>query len=488
MVSLVVLGLLLIWWLGELISAGRGFGFGDGRTYGRLGMLFPEFKYVDEYRMGRVLPSLVVNLGHRILPGPANVGSTVRLFRLMNLALLAGSAGLWYLIARHWRLRRPAAWIGFVGLLFSFANLKLAMYYPTLTDTAALAVAVLLLYVFLRGNWQLTAGIAAAGAFISPPLAVLALVLVALPRLPTRPREPATTSQRRLGWAGAAAVAVCAAGWLWHIDGRFEGWVVSGGEEAWRSWMWLSIGLAAAYLGLGALPFLESLISNGRSWLRQLAGSGRHRRRLLLRLGVVGVIVTAALALYQLGVEVTERDTSIIFDRMLYSAVARPLAFGVAHFMHFGPIVILAALVWPQLAAKAHEEGPGMVLLFMGVLVLGLTSESRTITAALPFVAAYTARAVDRYEWSIGAVAVFAATSIAVSRIWYPINQGPLEDVNYLEFPAQAYFMNFGPWLADRVFWIFAGACLGGLIITALLLRHAQGSVEPAGDPAGIRR
>ncbi len=83
-------GLALVWIFGELIPVGKGFGFGDGKTYGRLGMSFPEYKYVDVYRMGRVLPSMAVNVAHHVWPGPATIGMTVRLFRLMNVALLPG--------------------------------------------------------------------------------------------------------------------------------------------------------------------------------------------------------------------------------------------------------------------------------------------------------------------------------------------------------------------------------------------------------------
>jgi hypothetical protein len=36
--------------------------------------------------------------------------------------------------------------------------------------------------------------------------------------------------------------------------------------------------------------------------------------------------------------------------------------------------------------------------------------------------------------------------------VWFPINQGPIDDGPYLEFPAQFYFMNFAPWMSNAVY------------------------------------
>ncbi len=302
-------------------------------------------------------------------------------------------------------------------------------------------------------------------------------MLTVFPKAATARASRISRLGARIAWSGAATLGIVLLGWLWSIDARLDGVVVANGEQAWRGWMWLSIAAAAGYVVLGTRPLLAALAADGWSWLKRLVAAASARRSLILRLGAVFLIVATAVALYQLGLE-TERTSGLIVERMLYSAVARPFAFAVAHFAHYGPIVILAALVWSQVAAHVHEEGLGRVVVFRGILVLSLTSESRTITAVVPIDVAFTARAVDRFAWRPSVVLAFTGLSLVVSRFWYPLNQGPLEDAQYLEFPAQAYFMNFGPWLANGVFLIFAVVFAVSVGMTVLLLHRTQRSPD----------
>ncbi|MDX2343721.1 MAG: hypothetical protein QNL12_08340, partial [Acidimicrobiia bacterium] len=343
MLALLAFALVLVWGFGELIPVGEGFGFGDGKTYGRLGMSFPDFKYVDTYRMGRVLPSLAVNAAHRLLPGEATIGMTVGLFRLMNLTLLLGSVWLWYLIARSWSLSRAAAWIGFTGLFVNFSNLKFSLYYPTLTDTAAFAFGMLLLYAFLIRKTWLIGAVAAAGAFTSPPLAVFAVVLFILPRLDTEPRpHPPSRRIARIGTATAVLAALGISRRLWDLDSILDGLIVGGGETVWQGGLWLSVTVVAVYVAFGARPLVISLATSGLEWARSLFATRTNFVPLLWRIGAVGLVAIVVRTIYQLGAEISGRNTDILFDRMVYSSVARPLAFLLGHVAHFGPVVILA--------------------------------------------------------------------------------------------------------------------------------------------------
>jgi hypothetical protein len=217
-----------------------------------------------------------------------------------------------------------------------------------------------------------------------------------------------------------------------------------------------------------------SLATAGVEWIRTVFVTRRNLVPLLGRIGAIGISAVVVRSVYQLGAEVTARDTDILFDRMIYSSVARPLASLLGHVAHFGPIIILAVLLWPQVARLIHRLGPGMVLLFAGILVLALNSESRTITAILPFVAAFTAAAADRLQWRTWHVGVFAATSLVVSRVWFSINQGVIEDAPVLEFPAQFYFMNFGPWMSNRSYWVFMAGLSATTILVIYLVWNAR--------------
>jgi hypothetical protein len=474
MTGLLVAALGALWILGELIPVGEGFGFGDGRTYGQIGMSFPEFRYVDEYRMARILPGLAVNTVHRLVPGEATVVSTVWLFRFMNVTLLAAGSAVWYSLVRELSIRRAAAWIGFGGLFLNFAHLKFALYYPTLTDTAAFAFGMLLLYAFVKGNVALTGAVAVAAAFISPVLAVCALLLFVVPRIDVAPLTGDHPGVSRVATAAAVAAGIAAGAFLWRVDERLGGTIVSGGDRVWENWLWVSVGIVALYLAAASRPLLLSLLASGREAAVRLAGSKPRARRLLARAAAALALTAGALGLYQLGVDVTARRMDVLFDRMLYTSIARPLAFGIAHVAHFGPILILTVLLWPGIGRIVHRFGPGLVLLFGGILLLGLTSESRTITAVLPFVVLATVLAADELEWRPWGVGVLTVLALAVSRFWFPLNQGPIDEGPALEFPAQFYFMNFGPWMSGRSYTIFAVVLAAATAVVVLSMRGVR--------------
>lgn len=460
-----LLGLWLLW--GELIPVGDGLGFGDGRTYGRLAMNFPRSILagaIDTYRMARIIPSLAVYLVLQVSSLPANPQVTVMLFRLMNVALLVISCYLWVAVGRRWGITRLAGWIGFIGLFVNFQNLKMSLYYPTLTDTAAFAGGMLLLFAFVRRDVWLTAGVAGLAAFTSPPLLAGALTLLVIPKLERSSSLRTDGPYRFASLALALALGGGVGYWLVGINARFGGYLVSGGENVWQPVYLVSVALVIAYLVAASRPLWASLLSLRWSELGRWLGSSSDVLLLIGRVLLAAFIVVAAFAMYQVGSAVTARNTDVLLERMVYESVARPLMFLVGHVMSFGPIVLVAAMTWRGVARRVHDFGPGLVLMFLGIVFLGLTSESRTITFVLPFVAAFAVLATGGLEWSPKRVVAFGVLSLVVSRAWFPINWGSLVDGPYLEFPAQFYFMNFAPWMSNSV---YVGAIFVLMAVTA---------------------
>jgi hypothetical protein len=130
---------------------------------------------------------------------------------------------------------------------------------------------------------------------------------------------------------------------------------------------------------------------------------------------------------------------------------------------------------------RIHGFGPGFVLLFLALLFLGLSSESRTITFALPFVAGLAALAADERQWTPRRVALFGAVSLVVSRVWFPINQGPIDEGPYLDFPAQYYFMNFAPWMSNAVYVVAVLALALTAIVTYAIVPRKRKNASTEG-------
>ncbi|MEN8239942.1 MAG: hypothetical protein ABFR53_12180, partial [Actinomycetota bacterium] len=103
-----------------------------------------------------------------------------------------------------------------------------------------------------------------------------------------------------------------------------------------------------------------------------------------------------------------------------------------------------------------------------------------TITFALPFVAGFAALAADERSWTTARVALLGGLAFVLSRVWFPINQGPIDEGPYLDFPAQWYFMNFPPWMSNEVYWVaIAGLALAVACVAWLLPRHVDDSSVP---------
>jgi hypothetical protein len=450
-------GLIALWAFGELIAVNEGFGFGDGRTYGRLGMNLPSFVlggHLDQYRAARVLPATAVFIANKVLPIQPTIDSTIFLFRLMNVTLLVLAAFSWGCLARRLNLRRVAAWIGFTGVFANFAVLKMALFYPTLTDVPALALTMFLLHAYVsRANWAVGA-LAGLAAWTMPTVFLLGLVLFLLPRSQSEHRI-GDEGVKGSGWLLAALVASAVLMFIHIADARLGDVPIAGAAPVWRSWFSLSAIAATAYVFATLAAPAQALLGRAMNWW-QSATTGRSRRSAALRVFVAVDLIVIALMTYKLGKANADHDTGLIALRLVHQAAARPLVFVVAHLLYLGPVVALVALMWRRAIRIVGSLGAGALLSIVGLALLSLSSESRTILAALPFLGLMAAMAINDRSPSGLQLGLFAALSLIVSRFWYPINQGQFETGSRLEFPGQFYFGNFGPWMGSTVFAVFS--------------------------------
>ena len=113
---------------GERIGINGGQGW-DGQAYTSWSLDFPA-RVIDagltQYYAQRVVPSAAVWALGRVLGVAPTVPHAIVLFQIWNLAMMAGAALLWALIASRWR--PAAAWAGFAALFGCFASARHALY------------------------------------------------------------------------------------------------------------------------------------------------------------------------------------------------------------------------------------------------------------------------------------------------------------------------------------------------------------------------
>jgi hypothetical protein len=136
---------------------------------------------------------------------------------------------------------------------------------------------------------------------------------------------------------------------------------------------------------------------------------------------------------------------------ILVSSVAKPGVFLVAHVVYFGPIVLTAVFLWPQVCERIRRQGLGIVLVAGAAVLLSVASESRQLLGFLPLLAAFAVQAIDVLSPRRWHGAAFLAAGLVLSKCWLPLNEGPLTG-NLLEFPDQRYFMNQGPWMSNGAY------------------------------------
>ncbi|MDQ3973180.1 MAG: hypothetical protein M3276_02390 [Actinomycetota bacterium] len=455
----------------ELLPVREGLGW-DGSAYGAIAKNFSALVFGNEltsYRIQRVLPSGLVHLGLRVFDPSYSTQSVVEGFRILNIMVLVASAYLWVGIATRLQLGRSARWAGFIGLFVNFANLKFSLYYSTLTDTAAFALSLLMLFFYLGDRPVGLLATAAMGAFVWPTVFYSAIVLFVLPYRPRDPHWQEGSRSRRFATALSCVAAGGAVGWALYAH-VVEGKVVSAPATVWEPALPLSVSLMALYIFLAVRPLV---------WLDM----GELRGVRLQRIAFGGtLLIGVKLVQWSLAGPSGESTTARVIDNIVLEPLARPLIFIVAHVMYFGPLVFVTIFLWKRVALHIGEYGVGLRIVMLAFVVLALASESRILVNAWPFFVVFTAKAVDDLNWGTVPVWGLAAMSFAVSRAWLSVNRGSLEGER-LAFPAQFYFMNFGPWMSMASYWLQAAVvvCVA-LVVKFLLLGDWRRDQERAAE------
>ena len=458
MFALVVAAALASAALGERVRLHEGFGFEGHSVYRPIVEDLPghlrEGK-IDSYSIQRVLPFAVAHVTLRALGQPLRGGRILRFFAAWNLLVLGLAVGVWLLVAADHGLSPVGRWLGFLGLFASFAVAKLAFYYPVNIDPTALLVGLAGLLFYRRGS---TAGlllVSLAGLLVWPttlPVHALLLLLPAGTRWPDAGRpQPATRAL--VGVLALAVVAVFARTWLF-TDRRPDPGIAPAVEWA----LPIALLAVAAWIALGLGPLVGRIPLRPGAWWPTVR-SGLEARAL----ASVGLLAAAYVVLTRVVAAPGPprlTATEFLTAYVNFGATTRPLQFLVAHVVYFGPIVLVAVLLWPDVARRLHALGAGLVAVAVYAVLMGVNAESRHLTNVLPVIVLPTVMALEARRPSRAALAVLAASALAFSKAWLPINRlaaalgAPMADFplgagDFQAFPAQLYFMSFGPWMSN---------------------------------------
>jgi hypothetical protein len=430
----------IVW--GERIPLTGGLGTYDGRRYGEIAMDFEGQVIVDgldAFRLQRVAPSALVYLVLTVLRLPRDSPHVVLAFLLGNWMLQLGLVAIWAGLASRAGLGERGKWLGFCLLFLSFANLKQPYFYPVLTDTPGMFLGALMIDLYLRGRSHALLAVLLAAAFTWPALFVSGSLLYVLGRAPVE--ERAAPKRSRIVVAVATVLA------LLGLRAALLGLSLDSAAAAG------SLAFMAVYVfGVAMSLFKSASLIEARSCLRSV-----HPGRLLVILAAfVAIRLLTASASTAPGMTLG-RHLRHVF---LYN-VERPGLFLIAHAVYFGPVALLAILLWPGVRDAAYRLGLGATAFLGFQLAHSINAESRQLVDGLPAYVLLVTLAAEARGWTAGRTWLVAALGLLASKAWLPINQG--EWGNAFAFPAQLYFMNMGPSMSRTALYAQSVAVAGAL-------------------------
>lgn len=451
---------------GERIPIRDGTGW-DGNTYTQFA-LDPvgswELVTAPPQRLQRLLPSLVVRTGILAAGLPLTTESVIAGFLVLNSLLLLATVGLWLSLCDHFKLSVKARWLGFLGLCVNVSCFKIAYYYPTLTDTAALALGMAFVSLFLTRRTALLAFTALLAGFTWPASSIMAVPLLLFPCS----TEPSSPSKPGSGFAtgpvyviaGLAASAVLLiVGRLYYGQGiRVAGWgpVVPAVESVYA----LSLFVTCAYVFIVVASLSpEPTYSGVRDMLGRIKPS---QVALALAVWMVPKIV---ISLLLDGPEAVTISNFIPYTFFL--STTRPGIFLVAHFVYFGPVLLLLPLVWRAVIGLAKQWGPGAQLYLVIGLLLAAGPDSRQSTLLLAMLVTLIVLALEKAQTlSLGLLSCLGMLAFVMSRVWLPFNiptLAPAIDEIHEGWDIGRYYETQGAYITEPFY--LAQLALAGLLL-----------------------
>lgn len=446
---------------GEKIPIGNGLGW-DGQFYGTLASRWDEAlaeKPLNKYTVVRILPSAAVNLFLRQTGLPLTDEWIIFAFGWLNVICVTISAWLWVRIANAMSLRERGKWLGFCTFFLSFAIAKHSGYYPVLTDIPAFTIGMGMLFCYLTGTELGLYVLTALGAFTWPTLLMQGTILLLFPRDHRdqvadfeSDRLPGALNWRNLLLAGYATFCFTLAV-FWALEHSHL--PICGFIEPAPQVVHLSLLVAGTYLFF----VFYRLIDVDRLLKAFVDLPMHHWRRLI---GVV-LFLVAIRYLYDSWAPFPGHSYGKLYIlRLMIKAVYKPGVFLLGHAVYFGPILILGVLLWPQVSREIRRYGVGISLSALFALILGLDGESRHLMHAFPLLAPFVVAVVSRLNWGRRGDILFVVFSLLASKFWYQINSPDIlsGSTSLLEFPLQAYALNYGVFMNNQTYLLQAAISL----------------------------
>jgi hypothetical protein len=465
----------------ELVPGNNGLPY-DSAIYADMAVDFSHKLHhikLDAYYIQRLFPSAIIGGAARLFHVYLSPSMLVNAFRMLD--FLAINCAFCF-IATSMRLVGVKARALLVTMILAFGNfcfLKYSLYYPALTDCCAIAIGSGLLYSYLKGRSWLIVCLGILGAFTHPLLLLAALGLFVFPL--NRSKSDAGSYSLVSRWqhllpymAGLIYFLVCSA--LYVVAYKYISTRETLGTThvAMRLYF-LSVAVASLFI------FIIARLAISLDIPRRVLSdwNGRHV--------LIAAAVFAFVKIIQSRQSVGPGPMNILSFGMniITTSLAHPLVFIVAHITFFGPAVLLILLFWKRYQKQLSHHSTGYLIFLIGILMLAVNSESRQYGIAWAFIIVPLGQMLQEMHVSRRQTILLGISALVISKVWLPINHGPLEVQKDLRVFNQRLFLNMGPWM-NRESYLIQGICF---VLLAILFwisfrrRPERDASDPKAEP-----
>ncbi|MFD2786819.1 hypothetical protein [Hymenobacter rubripertinctus] len=459
--TLFILAITSFYWIfPDIMPFHQGFAFEGYTLYKPLAIDLYEHLIVhpmNSYSIQRIFPYVLLHITFKLFGISFTDFNMILFFQIFQLVVALIIIYTWDKLAKHLTIGLAGQWIGYLSMLVNFATLKLDFYIPFTYDRLAMAAGLISLYFYLTHR-PLGLFITALVSLTIWPTALFFNLLMLL--IPVSEVVPTTRNPwlSRV-WAAGIASAVCGLFivviYIKHIpDSPNLAPIV-------RPLLPLSILVVGAYLFYTLTTLAQKLFPGWQEIIPRITQLLRPRLSWLYSLLILGAYFF--LTRY-LGDPNNQNLTPQLFAvNLTFGALQRPGQSLIFHVLYYGLPFILIALFWRRTLQVVTQLGLGTGLLVMAVLIQAVNNETRQMANVIPLLSILAAMVADGLNPRPKVVAVTALLAFAISKAWvvslnyfspdygnpgdiFPMQS--LEQGDFLTWPRQAYFMNFGPWSA----------------------------------------
>lgn len=418
---------------------------------------------IDKYHMHRLFPFAFVYYGIKGLGFDLNNYNALIGCSIANFICICLTVFYFFKISRFvkWSLQ-----VELMGFAMSFINvpiLKIAGYYPFLTDYMAYLLSYMTVYYFITHNTPKLCITGLVSLFTWPLLGVVVYFLALFPR------DSVKSIHKQYGYYSKInkiiqlffVLWIPVLFWLFVMKQYVTGNSLVDDVFFRKPVNYYIVFLASLFVSFfyyRAVRFVDI------DWKRLFSNLFQLKQMLVMLFGA-----TVFYIFYNM-IEFYGAPAMHSMKVQLLGFLVYPMSdiaiFVESHFIYLGLFFVLILLLWKPIFHEAEKYGIGMVLVLVLALLFLVDIETRKLVSFYPVLLFLLMNVLSRSKFKAWVPYLFVLVSMILSFFWFPINVDGIQQAfervandqvgreGLSLFPAQRYFMFFGPWQSHVVTYI----------------------------------